>query len=181
MPRYIAFLRAINVGGHVVKMDRLRALFEEMGFDEVSTFIASGNVIFESPETDEAKLERQVEAYLEKALGYAVGTYIRSTAELTRIAESTPFGEIDLAKPATIYVNFLGSEPSKEAREKLRALRTETDDFEVEGREMYWLCRTLMSESTITGPMIAKALGMPGTSRNMTTVRKMAAKYGKAG
>ena len=59
MPRYIAFLRAINVGGHTVKMDRLREIFESLGFANVETFIASGNVVFETTAGDTAALETQ--------------------------------------------------------------------------------------------------------------------------
>ena len=82
MPRYIAFLRAINVGGHTVKMDALRELFEALGFEQVETFIASGNVIFETTETDTAALERRIETHLQAALGYAVATFLRSDAEV---------------------------------------------------------------------------------------------------
>jgi uncharacterized protein (DUF1697 family) len=176
--RYIAFLRALNVGGRIVKMDLLRKLFEEMGFDDVATYIASGNAIFRSPETDTAKLEKEINDHLEKALGYVVGTYVRTPAELAEIAAHRPFAEDDLDAPGhTLYVNFLPAEPSTEAVERLQAMRTEVDDFAVRGREMYWLCRTRISETTITGPRLAKALGMPMTNRNISTVRKLAEKY----
>jgi uncharacterized protein (DUF1697 family) len=72
MPRYVAFLRAINVGGHIVKMDALRRHFASLGFDDVETFIASGNVIFQSRSTAAAALERRIEACLEERLGYEV-------------------------------------------------------------------------------------------------------------
>ncbi len=66
MPRHIAFLRGINVGGHRVKMDELRRLFGELSFSDVSTFIASGNVVFESPDEDRAGLEREIEGRFEE-------------------------------------------------------------------------------------------------------------------
>lgn len=66
VPRYAALLRGINVGGHRVKMDRLRGIFEEFGFAEVTTFIASGNVIFRRPSDDAVALERQIEQHLER-------------------------------------------------------------------------------------------------------------------
>ena len=71
--RSIAFLRAINVGGHTVKMDRLRTLFEELGYANVATYIASGNVIFEMPRMSTQTLEAQIEHHLQQALGYAEG------------------------------------------------------------------------------------------------------------
>jgi uncharacterized protein (DUF1697 family) len=136
--RYVAFMRALNVGGRIVKMDHLRALFQELGFANVATYIASGNVIFDSPETDTGKLETTINDHLEKALGYAVGTYVRTPAELARVAVHRPFAAGDLDAPGhTLYVNFLPHELPAEAVERLLALRTEVDDFAVHGREMY--------------------------------------------
>jgi len=86
MPRYVALLRGINVGGHVVKMDRLRTVFAAIGCSDVETFIASGNVIFSSPSGDAAALERRAEAALEEALGYEVTTFIRTPEQLQSIA-----------------------------------------------------------------------------------------------
>ena len=84
--RYVAFLRAINVGGrHLVKMDALRRLFEELGFTNVETFIASGNVVFESKSRSAASLEKAIEAHLQKSLGYEVKTFIRSESEVAEI------------------------------------------------------------------------------------------------
>lgn len=178
--RYIAYLRAINVGGHTVKMDRLRALFEELGFGGVTTFIASGNVVFETAEGDAAALEGRIEAHLRKALGYAVDTFVRATEEVAAVAEHSPFPG-DGAEGATLYVLFLKSEPGAEARKKVEALATEVDSFHLHGRELYWLARKKMSESAISGATLEKALGMPGTMRNVNTVRRMAEKFGGAG
>ena len=80
MPRLVAFLRAINVGGHTVTMDDLRRLFVKMDFDGVETFIASGNVVFESRPKGGAALEKKIEAALHKALGYEVKSFLRSGA-----------------------------------------------------------------------------------------------------
>lgn len=179
MHRYIALLRAINVGGHNVKMDYLRKLFEEMGFSEVETFIASGNVIFSSPEADTGALERKIEGHLRSALGYEVATFIRDTSEIAAVAEYAPFPNEDIEGSGySLYVVFLGKAPSEDVKKKLVALSNPVDEFHVHGRELYWMCRKRMSESTVTGGMLEKAAGgMPGTNRNVTTVRKLAAKY----
>ena len=172
MARYVAFLRAINVGGHTVKMEALRALFTELGLQEVSTFIASGNVLFESRARDIAALERKIEAHLKKALGYEVATFIRSTAELAAVAAHDPFP--DRADPV-VYVAFLKEAPAEEARAKLMSYRSEDDDFHVRGREIYWLPGGRVSDSKFSGAVLEKAIRLPGTMRNMTTVRKLAA------
>jgi uncharacterized protein (DUF1697 family) len=175
MQRYVAFLRAINVGGHTVKMDRLRALFEEMGFEDVETFIASGNVIFQAKRKDAGALEKKIEAHLEKALGYAVGTFLRTPAEVAAIAAHEPFPRLE-AEPKGVYVLFLKHEPAAEGMEKLMALRSDAEDFHVHGREAYWASLVGQGQSKITGAMLERALG-PSTNRNVTTVRKLADKY----
>jgi uncharacterized protein (DUF1697 family) len=178
MQRYIALLRAINVGGHTVKMDHLRALFGALGYTDVETFIASGNVIFTTAETSSAALEKSIERHLEQSLGYAVATFVRTSAELGAVARYQPFAAEDAAAgPTVLYVGFLAAEPSAAAREQLLTFRSAIDDFHVHQREVYWLCRKTMSESTFSGGRLEKALGMPATLRNITTVSKLAAKY----
>jgi uncharacterized protein (DUF1697 family) len=176
--RLVAFLRAINVGGHNVKMDRLRALFEALGLSKVETFIASGNVIFDSPATNTQKLEKEIEDHLRESLGYEVATFIRSVPELGDIASYRPFEASDLDREGnSLYIAFLRSAPGGEAREKLSEFRTEIDDFHVHGREVYWLCRKKSSESAFSGALLEKVVGMPATMRNATTIRRLAAKY----
>lgn len=178
MPKYVAFLRAINVGGHIVKMDHLRQLFETLGFSNVETFIASGNVIFDSPSKSTKTLERKIESLLGETFGYRVDTFIRSTSELANIAKYTPFDESELnADVNTLYILFTAGELSTESKSKLRTFRTEVDDFHANGREVYWLSRTKISESKVSGALLERTIGMPGTMRNVNTVRRLAAKY----
>jgi uncharacterized protein (DUF1697 family) len=178
MPKYVAFLRAINVGGHTVKMDHLRSLFEGLGFSNVETFIASGNVIFNSASKNTKALEKKIEESLQKALGYGVTTFIRSTTELAAIAMHKPFSDSELsAVDHTVYIGFMADEPGDKANGNLRLLVSKVDDFHLSGREVYWLCRKKFGDSQISGAQLAKALGMPTTLRNSTTVRKLATKY----
>lgn len=174
--RYVAFLRAINVGGHTVKMDRLRALFEEMGFGAVETFIASGNVIFDGDGGDAPAMEGRIERHLREALGYEVATFLRTTAEVDAVARHWPFAA-GQGEETTLFVSFLHGAPGEDGVRKLMAFRTADDDFAVHGREVYWLRRGRSSDSDFSGARMEKALGMPGTMRNVSTVRKLAAKY----
>jgi uncharacterized protein (DUF1697 family) len=173
--KFIAFLRAINVGGHTVKMDRLRQLFEALKLGNVETFIASGNVIFGSPAKDARKLELQIESHLKESLGYAVTTFLRTPAEIARAAAYQPFPEAP--DDSTLYVGFLASSPSAEVQAKVAGCRTPVDEFHVREREVYWLCHKRFSDSPFSGAKLEKALGMPTTLRNLTTVRKLAEKY----
>jgi uncharacterized protein (DUF1697 family) len=178
MPKYIAFLRAINVGGHTVKMDSLRGLFEEMGFTRVETIIASGNVLFDATNLDSQSIEKQIQASLQKALGYPVPAFVRSLPELAEIAHSKPFPDVELDMPGNqIYIGFLANQAGLEAQQKVRAHATADDDFYFQGREMFWLRRKKISESKFFGPQLEKALGMETTLRNSTTVKKIAEKY----
>jgi uncharacterized protein (DUF1697 family) len=175
MPKYVALLRAINVGGHTVKMDRLRQLFEALGFRNVETFIASGNVIFDSPSRTPQALERRIERHLHEALGYEVATFIRSPADLAAIAEHEAFPPSEVDK-CTLYIGFAGSSPTEAARDKLVGSRTPVDEFHVNDREVYWLLRKSFRESQFSGNL-EKMLGMRVTFRNVTTVRKLAARF----
>ncbi|MGH9928324.1 MAG: DUF1697 domain-containing protein [Pyrinomonadaceae bacterium] len=178
MPKYIAFLRAINVGGHTVKMDYLRSLFEALGLTRVETFIASGNVIFDSPSRSTKALEARIETSLHQALGYAVATFIRSTSELADIASYKPFPDAELnAAGHSLYIGFMTARPSDAAKLKLLSSATKVDDFHLHAREVYWLCRTKFGDSEFSGARLEKTLGMPVTLRNSTTVKKLAAKY----
>jgi uncharacterized protein (DUF1697 family) len=177
MPKYVAFLRAINVGGHVVKMDQLRRLFEEMKFANVETFIASGNVIFDSRAAATA-LESKIEKYLNQQLGYEVKTFLRTVPELAAIAAHKPFSDAELnATGHILYVGFLGKAPGQSQIEVVMSLAGRVDSFQVSQRELYWLCRKSFSESEVSGALLEKKLGMAATLRNINTVRRIVAKY----
>jgi uncharacterized protein (DUF1697 family) len=181
MPRFIACLRAINVGGHTVKMDALRQHFESLGFSDVETFIASGNVIFESPSKNTKSLETSIEDKLRDALGYEVAVFLRTDAELAEISDYVPFRPPDLAAAAALNLAFLKESLADASVKKLLSLQTDIDDFRVHGREVYWLCRKKQSESTFSNAVLEKALGIKSTLRGVNTIQKMAAKYGKTG
>ena len=172
---YVAFLRAINVGGRVVKMSELKKVFEQLGLDNVATFIASGNVIFSSRKAS-AALGTHIETGLQRALGYAVATMLRSTTEVAAVAEYEAFSPTALGA-ASVYVGFMRERPSSAAVRKALALQTDTDELHVKDREVYWLARKNIAEASITGAAIEKALQTPVTFRNINTVRRLAAKY----
>src|SRR5689334_3070608 len=172
MTRYVALLRAINVGGHTVKMDVLRKHFSRMGFANVETFIASGNVLFDAKDDEPAALEERIASELEDRLGYAVATFLRTGAELAAIVRHPPFDPEQHA----LYVGFLPRKPTAETARKIVALRTPVDEFHVHKRELYWGCRGRFSDSVVSGGALERAIAMPMTMRNVTTVRKLAAK-----
>jgi uncharacterized protein (DUF1697 family) len=181
MPRYVAFLRAINVGGHIVKMDQLRKLFTELGLTEVETLIASGNVLFTSASKSGPALEKKIEKHLEKALGYEVATFVRSAGEVCQAAAHEAFPAAAMKTPYhALYVSFLRDAPASAAKRAVEAMSSANHVFHLNARELYWLSRVPFSESKIDGALLERTIGGPATMRNVTTVRKLAAKCADA-
>jgi uncharacterized protein (DUF1697 family) len=177
MARYVAFLRAINVGGHIVKMDHLRVHFESLGFSRVETFIASGNVIFEASSEAAANLSGKIESCLGKKLGYEVPTFVRTDSEVAALAQYRPFRDADLKTAGAFCVGFLAEPLGREANRTLMEFKTAIDDFHTQGREVYWLCKKKQSDSTFSNVSFEKRLGIRATFRGMNTIVRLAAKY----
>jgi uncharacterized protein (DUF1697 family) len=178
MERYVAFLRGMNLGGRRIKNDELRAEFEALGFEDVATFRASGNVIFgvEGRKRAEAKLTKEIEAGLGEALGYEVPVFLRSCAEVAAIAAEEPFAaKAVAASKGKLQVSLLAKKPSAAARKKVLALATDADGLELSGRELYWLPSGGTLESELDLKAIDAALGK-GTMRTMGTIEQVAAK-----
>ena len=176
MPRHVAFLRAINVGGHTVKMDHLCRLFDELGFKDVKSFIASGNVIFRSP-AKSASLEARVERHLHQALGYEVATFIRSEAEIAAVAGYQPFKDKPADFTGALVVGFLREPLDVATTRAVLALKTEIDDLHINGRELYWRTAGGQSDSTLSNALFERTLKGKATFRNINTVLRLAARY----
>lgn len=174
MKKYVAFLRAINVGGHsIIKMTDLKQMFEALGLENVQTHIQSGNVIFESEEEDTASLEKQIEDQVEKATGYKTRLFVRTIREVQSIAQKSP---LTATGDETVFIGFLKEKPDKKLQEALLAFRSDADDFAVKGREVYNLRRD-REKSVFSNNFVEKILRMPGTTRNLTVIKKIAEKY----
>ena len=174
MTKYVAFLRAINVGGHsIIKMTVLKQIFESLGLENVQTYIQSGNGIFESEDDDTASLEKQIEDQVEKATNYRTSLFVRTIREVGSIARKSPF---TAAGDETVFVGFLKEKTDKKLQEALLVFRSQADDFAVKGREVYNLRRD-WEKSVFSNNFVEKVLKMPGTTRNMTVIKKIAEKY----
>ncbi len=178
MPRYVAFLRAVNIGGaSSVKMDILRRTFEGLGFSNVTSFIASGNIIFETTTRNTTRLEIQIERGLLQALGHEITPFVRTARELVEIAAFDAFAGTALQEGDQLAVLFLSQSPDPNAAKLLESFVSMTDQFRVHGREVYWL-RHLDAEGAAYALVpLDKALSEPFTIRSMSTVRKIAEKF----
>jgi uncharacterized protein (DUF1697 family) len=179
MTQYFAFLRGINLGNRRLKMDRLKSLFEMLGYANVSTFIASGNVIFESKAKDAAKLEAQIEKHLANSLGYEVDTFIRTAAEIAALSKLNPFPKEPWEKSNwTIHMGFHKTPINKVEAKKLCAIRTDYDAFHINGRDLFWLTHGGISVSTVWKLPEVKQIKLPtNTMRNRKTILSLVEKY----
>ena len=168
--RSVAFLRGINVGGHRVAKDELIAVFTEIGLTDVSTFLASGNVLFDhTPPADGEKIG----AALEAALGYPVPTTLRSASELRRIADREPFSADEVAtvvgKPQVI---LLFAPPTAAQRQRVLDLAPPADRLMSEGQELHWLPPGGISDSALDLDAISGEVG-PITVRTANTIARL--------
>lgn len=175
--RLVAFLRAINVGGHVVTMEALRRHFAGLGFQNVETFIASGNVIFSARSAGGAALEKKIETRLHKVLGYEVKTFVRTDAEVAAIARHEPFTPAQLKTAMSLNVGFLAAPLAAAGRKALRSLESDLDDFQLHEREVYWLSRVRQGDSKMSNIVFERTVGARVTFRGVKTVAKLVAKY----
>lgn len=174
--RYVAFLRGLNVGGHRVKMDRLRALFSEMDFESVATFIASGNVLFTAPSKDAVATAGRIEAHLAEQLGYEVATFLRTPRQVRSIADFEPPSGHG-AESGSCHVMLLKEPARPELRRALEGLTSDHDTFVFDGTEVYWCTAGTMSESPLFGGGLERVMrGVVNTARNLNTLRRLAAR-----
>ncbi len=171
MPRFVALLRAINTPPRHVKMDRLRGTIEDEGFENVATYIASGNVIFDAPTAD-GIIER-LERALAEGLGFDVPVFLRASDEIVDIADLKPFGEAE----DNLAISFLPAIPDPDDVKRLEASITGSDRLTVIDREVYWSHIGLRSESTHSEAHVMRTLGVQTTQRSATTVRRIADRF----
>lgn len=178
MPRYVAFLRAINVGsGRTIKMEVLRQSFEALGLAQVETFGASGNVVFETTVKNPRALEKRLESALRDLVGFAVATFIRTDAEVAEIARYEPFQLPKTGGAAQMNIVFLARPLDAESSRTVEGLRTDSDEFHVQGREIYWLRRRKPGGYDFRTVPLGRTLDQPFTIRGANTVNKLAAKF----
>ncbi len=177
MSRYVAFLRGMNVGGHRLTNEELRAHFTTLGFAEVATFRASGNVVFAGEKADPQKVRARIEEGLGELLGYAVPAFIRTTEEIREIAAMEPFEpkQVSTSK-GKLQVAMLFEAPSAKARRELLAMASDEDGLHLAGRELYWLPSGGVLDSALDMKGIEKLIGAM-TMRTKNTVEQIAAKH----
>ena len=156
-----------------VTSDRLKALFEEVGAEDVATFRTSGNVVFEAPRD----MVRDLEKHLEKALGHEMVIFLRTAAEVKEIAARTPFPAKQVeASKGKLQVALLDKKPTAAVQKKALALGSDEDRLSFGKRELYWLPSGGYADSALDRNALDELVG-PTTVRTKGTVEMLVAKY----
>ena len=173
MSTWISLLRGINVGGQKrLRMETLRAIYAELGFNNIRTYVQSGNVIFESQEQDQVKLHQRIEVRIEQACGYPIKVFILQPAELDRILNGNPFvhRNEDLSK---LHVTFLYLTPTDVAWGKITSPGNISDEFAPGEMAVYLFCPNGYGKTRLSNNFFERKLGMPVTTRNWNTVNAL--------
>ena len=177
MPRFVVFLRGINVGGHTVTKDTLQKAFESLGFHEISTFKQSGNIIFQanSPEPDAVK--KQIETRLSQTLTFQVAVFIRTFEQLKKITELDPFKGHE-EKDADFQVTFLETTPEPfPLALPIRIPKSTADVISALGTEVFSVTRG-HGDGGMPNPFLESKLKMKCTTRNWNVITEIAKRYG---
>ena len=173
MIRYAAFLGGVNVSGqNLITMDALRQHFEMPGVYNISTYIQSGNVLFDSDENDEGRLRSNIERQLSDKLGYNVTAILRMAHELKNAINSNPFDHIKTEDTMKLFVTFLSDIPHYSVKGSLGVYSNDAEDARLVKREVY--IRTgNYGKTCFTNTLIEKKMGVTATTRNWATVNKV--------
>ncbi|NHM06926.1 DUF1697 domain-containing protein [Flavobacterium sp. CYK-4] len=176
MKTYIALLRGINVSGQkIIKMELLRKVLAELDFVNISTYIQSGNIIFETAIGNSAILEKQISEKIEQHFGFVVPVRMTTLDELKTIVDQNPFVAENLADPTQPYVAFLSGEPAAADLAQLGQIDFQGDRFISKNRVLYlWYARSA-ADTKLSNAVIEKKLQLSATSRNWKTVLKLIA------
>ena len=174
MAKYISLLRGINVSGQkIIKMQDLKALYLSLGFDDVQTYIQSGNVVFSSNLKSAEKLATKIEAEINRRYGFDVNVLLRKTIEIEAVINNNPFCRQSAVDETKLYVTFLLEAPVKEHIKKLRQFDAGDDQIKCVGREVYLYCPNGYARTKLSNVFIEKQLHLPATTRNWKTVNKL--------
>lgn len=172
MTTHIALLRGINVGGNTLRMERLRALFAELGFDGARTYVQSGNVLFTAARPP-AGLAALIEGRLVRETRLPVCVLIRTPAQLKRIVAANPFLKEPGIDARKLHVTFLAGRAPKSGLAALGAVKGGADRWHAAGEEIYLHCPDGYGRSKLSNAAIERMLATRATTRNWNTVRAL--------
>jgi uncharacterized protein (DUF1697 family) len=172
--RYISILRGINVGGNrKIPMADLKSLFGKIGFANVQTYIQSGNVIFDSEETDIRSQEVKIQKIITETFGFDVPVIVRTSGEWAESIANNPFWKEKDADIDRLHLTFLKDLPDPEKLERINTFAFPPDKFQIIGKDVFVFCSAGYSDSKLTNQFFESKLGVPATTRNWKTILKL--------
>jgi len=166
--QFLSLLRGINVGGKKVPMADLRSLYSDLGFKNITTYIQSGNVIFES-KVEMASAGKKIEKGLKEKFGFDVSVIQRTKDELNSVIKGNPFLKEKNIEEEKLYVIFLGSSPDKELVKKLEESSPGPERFIIKEKTIYLYCPVGYGEAKLNNNFFEKKLKVIATTRNWRT------------
>ncbi len=174
METYISILRGINVGGQKkILMAELRKLYEFLGFEDVMTYLQSGNVIFNTISRNSKTLEEKIEKGILDSFGYEVSTIVRDAAYFKQVIENNPFPDESLKDPVLPYVILLKNKPPDLMIKNIGIPNGENGEFVCLGAEVYLYLPKGYGRSKLNANFFEKKLGIPATARNWKSVNAL--------
>ena len=171
---YIAMLRGINVGAHKrMKMEKLRASCKTLGFEQIATYIQSGNVVFKAPKLSPASLSEKIEKRIAADFGFEADVITRTREEFKKMVRTNPFLKEAGVDESKLHILFLAEAPSSEAIKKLESFTLSPDRVRVIGKEIYFYFPNGVSGSSLWKHNLDRVLSISGTMRNWNTVNKL--------
>jgi uncharacterized protein (DUF1697 family) len=177
MPNYVAFLRAINIGGRSIKMPELAEHFKTLGYEAAETFINTGNVIFQAPAQASAQLAEQIETPIAPLLGFKSEVFVRNGDELQAILAQTAELLPQVPNGGDLNVIFLNAPLTEAQAMILSGLSSPVDDFLVRGSEVYWTCRTALNASKFSNGVFEQKMKLRSTFRKAIILNQLAEKF----
>ena len=173
MTTYVALIRGINVGKKTIIMKKLAEAITSAGYKNVTTYIQSGNVIFETKKTSNSTLGRKFSNIILDKFGYDVDVMIRTKDEFSLIIKEAPFKKADINSDKKLYVTFLLEKLNTENTRLLKSLNNPQETFYAKGSEIYTIRDPKISfDKTVLG-VLDKKLKVPTTTRNWNVVNKV--------
>ena len=169
MKTYIAFFRAINVGGrNALPMKELVAVLEELGSRNVKTYIQSGNAVFESKEKDASRLSKKIGVEIKQRRGFEPHVLLLELKDIEKAIKKNPFPEAE-TDPKALHVGFLSSTPENPNLKRLESLKSDSERFRLVDKAFYLHAPEGVGRSRLAANA-EKLLGVPMTDRNWRTV-----------
>ena len=174
MTTYISILRGINVSGHrMIKMEALRQLFTDLGFQNIQTYIQSGNIVFQDKKADQQKLEKKIAKAITEKFTFDVPVIVKEVDELKQIIADNPFLTDKTKDIAHLHVTFLADNPNQENFNKIKDGQYQADEFYLIDKVIYLYCPNSYSNSKLTNGFLESKLKITATTRNWKTTNEL--------